>query len=171
MSDSTPGGRDQEPDPGSVAFSRALELAGELHAATLPLRADRSATLARLREALTTPTRHRRALLLLQVLHTDYTVGLADVLVRRALSTGDTALVRRLFARLPRDEMVGVVPTAVWRQLAETDDFDAYRRMAELLDYLGLDDALQQLADAAADSDDPETREVGREYGRGVEAS
>lgn len=55
----------------------------------------------------------------------------------------------------------------MWRQLAETDDFNAYRRMAELLDYLGLADALQQLAATAAASDDPDTREVGSEYGGG----
>jgi hypothetical protein len=167
VSDATISGREPEADP---AFSRALEMAGELYTATWPLNADRSTTLYRLRKALTNPTKNRLALLLMQVLHTDFTVALADVLTRRALSTRDTYLVRHLFARLPRDEAVGVVPNAVWRQLAETDDCDAYRRMAELLDHLGLDHALQQLAEAAAASDDPETREVGKEYGAEVEA-
>jgi hypothetical protein len=147
---------------GDIGFSKALELVVALEVTIASLEADRTTTLALLREALTTGGQYRRGLLLLQVMHTDFTVALADVLAGRALSTGHTSLVRRLFARLPRDEQMGVVPTAVWRQLAETDDGDAYARMAELLRYLGLDDALEQLAVAAAASDDPDVRDVGR---------
>jgi hypothetical protein len=150
---------------GNRDFSRALELADQLHRAIAPMDADRSATLGRLREALSIRGEPRTALLLLQVMDTDYTVALADAVVGWALSARYTLLVRRVFARLPRDEQAGVVPTAVWRQLAETDDHDAYRRMAELLDYLGLDDALEQLASTALASDDPVLREVGREFG------
>jgi hypothetical protein len=97
-------------------------------------------------------------------LPTDFTVALAEDLVSSALSYRDHLLVLRILARLPRHESVGVTPQAVYRQLAKTPDADAYRMLAGLLDYLGLDDALRELAEAALASDDPDLREVGGQY-------
>jgi hypothetical protein len=144
-------------------WTTALELAGALYPAAYALTVDESAALARLRQELT-GGKARRALLLLGVLPTGYTVALADVLAERALSHRDGLLVRQLFGRLPRHETVSVVPTAVSVQLVRTPDDDAYRRLAELLYYLGLDDALRELAEAALASDDPGVREVGEEF-------
>ena len=145
------------------AWTRALELAGSLCVAAFALNDDRPATLARLREELT-GGQTRRALLLLSVLDTDYTVALADVLAFRALSHRDALLVRQIFGRLPRRQSLSVVPAAVQGQLARTDDDDAYRRLAELLSYLGLDEALRELAEAARKSEDAHVREVGEDF-------
>jgi hypothetical protein len=149
-----------EADP----FAQALELAGALHRTAAALEdGEQSATLDRLRGQLS-GGHTRLALLLLHNLHTDYTVALAEELMPAALSARDVLLVRQIFARLPRHEAAGVVPHAVAAQLAKTPDEDAYRRLAGLLDYLGLDDALRELAEAALTSDDPDVREVGEEY-------
>lgn len=144
-------------------FGQAMELAGSLYTASYALQADQAAALDRLRAELA-GVRTRQALLLLANLHPDYTVALADLLVVRALSHRDALLVRQLFGRLPRDEAADVVPAAVRHQLAATGDEDAYRRLAELLYHLGLDDALRELAEAALGSDDPAAREVGEEF-------
>jgi hypothetical protein len=144
-------------------FGQALELAGSLYSTAYALQADQPATLARLRAELA-GGQTRQALLLLANLHPDYTVALADPLATRALSHRDALLVRQVFGRLPHHEAVDVVPAAVWRQLGRTADDDAYRRLAELLDHLGLDDALRELAEAALRSDDPAIREVGEEF-------
>jgi hypothetical protein len=142
----------------------ALERAAELYAAAGALDRDSSDTLARLRTALGGTGERRAALILLSVLDPRYTVELTDVLTACALSARDAMLVRQLFGRLPRHQVQSVVPAAVWRQLEQTPDEDAYRRLAELLYYLGLDDALRELSSAALASDDPEIRQVGEEF-------
>jgi hypothetical protein len=146
------------------AWPRALESAGSLAVSAGALQTDHATTLTLLREALTGVTDRRRALILVSVLPTEYTGALADVLVERALSHRDALLVRQIFGRLPRHEVVSVVPAAVWGQLAKAPDFDEYRRLAELLDYLGLDDALRRLCEVALESPDPEIRAVGTEF-------
>ena len=147
---------------GEDPWPAVLDLAGQLYRAANAVARDQSAAVSRLRAELVTG--HRRlALLLLPALHTDLTVALADILITYALSHRDALLVRQLFARLPRHEAVSVVPPAVWAQLGRTDDEDAYRRLAELLDYLGLEDALRELVAQALASDDPAVREIGEE--------
>jgi hypothetical protein len=144
-------------------FEQAMELAGSLYTTAYALQADQPATLARLREEITRGDT-RRALLLVHNLHADYTVALADVLVTRALSARDTLLVRQIFGRLHCHRAAEVVPPAVRAQLARTPDHDAYRSLAGLLDHLGLDDALRELAETALASDDPDIRDVGEEF-------
>jgi hypothetical protein len=147
-----------QPDPSS----RALAAVGLLAAAAGAL-ADDPGTLERLRAALRHFARRREALVLLGNLPMRYNVMLADDLAWSAISE-DTLLVRQVFGRLPRHEVISVVPPAVWRQLAVSPDAEAYRRLAELLAYLGLDEALRELCAAALASDDSGVREVGEEF-------
>ena len=92
-----------------------------------------------------------------------YTIALADDLAWAAVSE-DTLLVRQAFGRLPRSEVEGIVPAAVWRKLGDSPDAEAYRRFAELLDHLGLDYALRELCEAALSSADEGIREVGEDF-------
>lgn len=146
------------------AWARAVEAARAVAAAAQALTADENATLATIRAAVRGLPERKAALLLLCHLPTQYTVALTDELVGAALSQRETLLVRQILGRMPRHEVVSVVPPAVWRQLAATPDADAYRRLAEVLRYLGLDDALRELCEAALESDDPEIREVGEDF-------
>jgi hypothetical protein len=161
MTSSTPRSR-----PAGNAWHRALDSADALAAATAELRADRTGTLARIRAALHgVPDRHG-ALTLLGSLETDYTGELAPDLVGIALSHRYALQARQALGRLPAAEARQVVPPAVWAQLEATGDDDAYRRMAELLDHLGLAGALGTLCETAAASPDPEVREVAEDFRR-----
>ncbi len=51
------------------------------------------------------------------------------------------------------------------RHLDAADDHD-YRRYAELLEYLGLHEALHQLCDRVKDHPDAAVREIADEFGR-----
>ncbi len=140
----------------------ALELAGALYRAATALHGT-DGTVDRLRTELARGDT-RLALLLLHNLPTDDTVALAGDVVPYALSARDTLLVRHIFGRLPRHEAEGVVPAAVRAQLAKTPDGDAYRSLLGLLDHLGLDAALREIAETALASDDPDVRDAGEEY-------
>ncbi len=142
--------------------TEALQVAGALYRAAHTVHGTDGA-LDRLRTELATGDT-RLALLLLHNLPTADTVALAGDVIPYALSARDTLLVRHIFGRLPRHEAEGVVPAAVRAQLAKTPDGDAYRSLLGLLDHLGLDAALRELAGTAAASDDPDVREVGEEY-------
>jgi hypothetical protein len=117
-----------------------------------------------LTDALNGAVERRKALLLLSYLDASYTLALADLLVERALSHRDALLVRQLFGRLEHYQIVDTVPAAVLRLLDEIGDDDAYRRMAELLQHLGLTSALNLIIDRALASNDIYVREVGAEY-------
>jgi hypothetical protein len=145
-------------------WSRARDAATALVQAAHALQADRTAAVALLTGELGSASRRRLAMIVLGVLPTEYTVEVADLLVDASTSDRDALLVRQIFGRLPRGQVVDVVPPAVWRFVAQGADYVEYRRLAELLDYLALDDALRLLCEVALDNDDPETREVGREY-------
>jgi len=98
------------------------------------------------------------------LLDTDYSAALIDELVSASLSHRNALRVRQILGRLPHAQAKHVVPPAVWRQLQATADYDAFRRMAELLSHLGLRGALSQLSAQALKSSDPDIREVGADF-------
>jgi hypothetical protein len=148
----------------SESWSRARNAATTLVQAAHAVRSNHAGAVTLLHQELGDVTRRRVAMVVLGVLPTEYTVEVADLLVHASTSDRDALLVRQIFGRLPRHQVVDVVPPAVWRFVAQGADYVEYRRLAELLDYLALDDALRLLCEVALDSDDSETREVGREY-------
>jgi hypothetical protein len=128
------------------------------------LQSDYPGTLEMLRQALGVPEEQTVALVILGMLDTEYSEKCIDELVSASLSHRNALRVRQLLGRLPRDQAEHVVPPAVWRQLRETSDYDAYRRMAELLSHLGLTDAVTQLSAKALRNSDPDIREVGEDF-------
>lgn len=146
------------------SWQRVLGVLMELSPAMSVLEADYPWTLEALRRALRVPEDQPAALLLLSLLDPGYSEALADQLVSASLSHRNALRVRLILGRLPHDQAEQIVPPAVWRQLQETGDDDAYRRMAELLSHLGLLEALSQLSAQAVGSDDPDIREVGEDF-------
>lgn len=154
----------QQPDRGHAGWAQALNAAGSFAVSLTPLRADRNATVESIRTALLGVGQRQAAMIVLGQLDSDYTEAVLPELLAAALSHRDTQRVRRLLGQLPHREAAMSVPPAVWRQLAETPDEDAYRRMAELLDHLGLADALRTLISRAGSSPDPAVREVTEQF-------
>ena len=152
--------------PSDSAWQSVLDSANALAAAAAELGADREALLDRLRSALRGVGDRHGAFTFLGYLGSDYASDLIPELVEAALSHRDATKARHLIGRLPAEEARQVVPPAVWAQLERTSDYDAYRRMAELLDHLGLDDALEQLCATAAVSSDDDVREVAVDFRR-----
>jgi hypothetical protein len=133
------------------------------------LQSDYPGVLELLRRALRSPEDETAALLMLGLLETDYSEAFVDQLVGASLSHRNALRVRQILGRLPYDQTERIVPPAVWRLLQEEADrgeadYDAYRRMAELLSHLGLRGALSQLSAQALESSDPDIREVGEDY-------
>ncbi|MEU9303315.1 hypothetical protein [Streptomyces sp. NPDC048269] len=140
--------------------------AAEAFERSLPeLRRDRSAVLGSARVALAGFDTRREALFIIGSLNTDFTSALVDELLVVALSDRDTLRVRNLFGRLPYAEAEEVLPNAVWNLLEKENDGDAYRRMAELLQHLGLHVALRALCARARDHVDADVREVAQDFG------
>jgi hypothetical protein len=149
------------------AFAEALAAADRLNRALSPLRIDQEGTQEQLRTALRRPEEAVRAILLLETLGTTPTKALVDDLLVLALQERRTMLIRNLLGRLPWREAKEIVPPAVRRLLDDDmDDSDAYRRMAELLYHLDLDEALHELCARAEDSIDPDVREIAADFGR-----
>jgi hypothetical protein len=145
-------------------WQQALGAVRALLQAMTALQSDYPGTLELLRRALRNPEEETAALMVLGLLETDYSGALVDQLVSASLSHRNALRVRQILGRLPHGQTVRVVPPAVWRQLKETGDYDAYRRMAELLSHLGLRGALSQLSAEALKSSDPDIREVGEDF-------
>ena len=80
-----------------------------------------------------------------------------------AHSHRDALLARQAIGRLPYEAVARRLSDVVMPRLPTADD-DEYRRLAELLDHLGLYDLLRTLVDAALASDDVNTREVGEDF-------
>jgi len=148
-----------------TVWQRAVSDIDALAATVRILQQDRATTLARLQEALRDIQERMAALHLLSFLDADYVIALTDTLVSLSLSHGDALAVREVLGGLPHDKAVRTVPAAIWKQLGETDDDDAYRRLAELLRHLGLGTALRELCERALASDDPAVREVAEDFG------
>lgn len=145
-------------------WRRAIAESGVLLGTLAELRADRHSLLARLGGALSSREEELPALLLLGCLENDYTIELVGPVVQTCLSHRYALIARQLLGRLPFDDAVRFVPPAVWQQLDATPDDDAYRRCAELLQHLGLGDALGDLCERAQLSGDPNVREVGEDF-------
>jgi hypothetical protein len=146
------------------SWRRAVDALGTLIPAIGALQSDYPGTLELLRHALRVLEDEPAALLLLGVLDPEYSEALVDELVSASLSHRNALRVRLILGRLPHVQAARIVPPAVWRQLQETGDYDAYRRMAELLSHLGLRQALSQLSAQALANDDPDIREVGEDF-------
>lgn len=151
------------PEQGDAWQCAVRDLAA-LSSSSGALASDGAAALPVLSAALQGAAERVTALRLLGFLDTDLTLALVDKVVPVALSHRDALLVCHVLGRLAFDDAARAVPRAVWRQLDETPGDDAYRRLAELLSYLGLTEALQQLCERALDSDDPAVREVAGDF-------
>jgi hypothetical protein len=147
-------------------WTQALDAARALTASLRALLVDRDSAIASMRVALLDPVQRTEAMTVLGQLAADYTEAVLPELMIAALSHRDTHRVRRLLGQLPCRAAARSVPAAVWRQLAETPDDDAYRRMAELLDHLGLADALATLVSRAENSSDEAMREIAEDFRR-----
>lgn len=121
------------------------------------------ATVAALGRALADVTRRRGALLVLAQLDGAVTVELIAPVVEASLSHRDALLAREVVARLPYRQYARHVPPQIDRLLADADH-DTYRRLAELLDHLGLHDELDRLCALAATHPDPDVREVAEDF-------
>lgn len=115
--------------------------------------------------SLANPAQRRTSLVLLTLLDPEQTALVVDQIVPLAASDRDALLVRQVLGRLPWHRLRQLVPPVVDMLLDEADDHD-YRRYAELLDHLGLFDALEELRARASESSDPGIREVAEESGR-----
>jgi hypothetical protein len=138
-------------------------MADALRTALARLRAHDGNLVEQLGAALTDPSRRRSALLILQQVDVPVTVSLLEPIVSAALSHRDALLARETLGRLPYRLGAARVPPVVAGLLDGSDD-DTYRRLAELLDHLGLYAALRDLCERAARSDDPNVREVGTDF-------
>jgi hypothetical protein len=148
----------------SKALSGALDAVGVLNDANHALLTDRLTAVELLRGALRSIEHRQRALVLLRVLDPGFTIELVPDLVSVSLNHRNTLDAQETLRRLPRADAEHLIPSAVRRQLEITDDSDAYWRMAELLDHLGLDYALHQLRERARADDRPDVREVAEGY-------
>jgi hypothetical protein len=143
----------------------ALEGASRFELQVADLRTNEQATLLRLRSALGKPGERRAAITVLGVLSESFTRNLVPEIVAVALSHREALAARQLLGRLSYSAAAKSVPPAVWGQLENTGDYDAYRRMAQLLEHLGMADALRELCRRAAASNDSDVREVAVDFG------
>lgn len=149
----------------------AASAAESLEGLLTPLRRDEEATLGSAKKALADFDCRREALLVVGLLDASFTVGLIGELLTVSLSDRDVVRVRNLLGRLPRSEVESIIPPAVFKLLEKEEDGYAYRRMAELLDYMGLNSALGALCMRARDSIDEEVREVAQDFGSSERAA
>lgn len=155
---------DETGENASDAWRAALS-ASRLLSRSLPeLRANRAKTLEEMREGLKSVHDRAHVLTILGCVNSSFTVDLLQDLVTVALSHRDALTVRQLLGRISYRDAYEIVPRAVWHQLDETDDDDAYRRMAELLAFLGLKEALRDLCSRAKESGDEGVREVAIDF-------
>jgi hypothetical protein len=124
---------------------------------------DREQTILSLRDSLKSALTRRAALSVLAMLDTSFTLALTTEVVTASLSHRDALLAREVLARAAFAEYAQTVPPYVDQLLQDGDD-DTFRRLAELLDHLGLYRDLKRLCDRAAVSDDPHVREVGADF-------
>ncbi|MEV6131990.1 hypothetical protein AB0M05_35260 [Streptomyces violaceusniger] len=141
-----------------------LAKARDLNFSLTPLQSNSGATAQSLANSLDSLSGTRDVLFLLKTLDPDFTVVLVEPLLEVACTVRFTSRVRELLGRLPHSEARVVVPPAVWKMLNRSDDSNAYRRMAELFDHLGLAVELQELCVRASENIDEDIREVGEDF-------
>ncbi|HEY6739952.1 MAG TPA: hypothetical protein VI076_13995 [Actinopolymorphaceae bacterium] len=128
----------------------ALEAAGGLTRAVAELRRDEATTIACLRTHLNRLPCRREALWLLEQLDTTFTLAMLDALVYWASHERVTLEIRGILGRLSHAEAEARVPDLVRRVLADPGTgHREYQMMADLLEYLGLRDALRDLCHEA----------------------
>lgn len=97
---------------------------------------------------------------------TEFTVALLDDLLFLAGHDGNFHSVAELLGRLAHEDAQKLVPPAVAKRLELEDaDYGDWFRMADLLNYLGLYDALRELVAKARDHIDGDVRELADTYG------
>lgn len=118
------------------------------------------------RETLRSDKSWHGTLMLLELADTRCTEALIDDLVRISVSDRLNTRISNLLGRLSHRKAEQLIPPVVWALLDNPGaDYYDYRRLAELLDHLGLADALAELCARAAASDDPDMREVAEDFG------
>ena len=118
-----------------------------------------------LSKALSDPQKRRSMLVLLSMLPPERTESVISHVVPLAVDDRDAVIVRQLLGRLSRHRSRQLVAPVVDALLDDADDHD-YRRLAELLDFLGLSEVAEDLCRRAADSPDEGISEVAKEFGR-----
>jgi hypothetical protein len=131
------------------SWQQVFDAAKELTWAMAEMDTDAIVTREALRQALDSTGDETAAIMALGWLDVAYSEALVDELVGVALSHRSALRGRELLGRHPYAQAGRIVPSAVWRLLQEANDYDAYRRMAELLSHLGLNTALSELCDQA----------------------
>lgn len=152
-------------------WADAASAAESLDGLLTPLRRDKKETLRSAKKALSDFDSRREALLVVSLLDASFTAGLIDELLTVSLSDRDVVRVRNLLGRLSRVEAESIIPSAIFKLLEKEKSGYAYRRMAELLDHLGLDSALRTLCIRARDSLDEEVGEVAQDFGSNEESA
>ena len=148
-----------------AAWDSALAAVRALSVATNRLVASVESPDELIASALQDPAQRRATLHLLLNLDPTIVLPVLDVLVPLALNDRDAVLVRQVLGRLRHADLSSRLPPSVWPHLEDGDDHD-WRRSAELLDHLGLFDALNQLCDRAMVSQDAGVQEVGKDFRR-----
>ena len=72
-------------------------------------------------------------------------------------------LVKGIIGRLQRRVLAHDLPPLIDDQMSRADE-DEFRRMAELLDHLGLVEALNALVERAMENEDPGIREAAEDF-------
>jgi hypothetical protein len=145
-------------------MDRAIDAVRQLPSVLQPLSKNPTTAARLLSDAIRDPTRRRSALILTSLLDPIITMLSLDMVVDFAASDRDAVLVRQILGRLPHHELLARLPPIVDVLLDDADDHD-FRRYAELLVHLGLEDALRDLRSRALKSPDAGVREVAAEFG------
>jgi len=118
-----------------------------------------------IKEAIRSPVEQPEILMLLELLPYSWSLPLVPEVMDCAENARYADRARALLGRIPFAKARELVATEVARRLdAGPDDDWVFRRMAELLDYLGYYEELSDLVRRADASNDPDTRDVGDDY-------
>jgi hypothetical protein len=116
----------------------------------------------RIKEALQSAER-QWALYLLMIVDVDMTRQVLPELLQAGLRHRDAVLVREIIGRLPRRVLAIDLPPLIEDRMSTADE-DEFRRMAELLDHLGLVEALNSIVQQAMEGDDPGIRDAAEDF-------
>lgn len=147
---------------GAPPLDAALKAAIELHQLAARVEQDAGADEA-LRARLADPETRRPALMLLASMPTRRSLAVAGQLLEASESHRDAVIARELLGRVRRDELERTIAPLILARLHDADD-DAFRRLAELVRHLGLDDTLAELRVRAERSENPAIREVADDF-------
>jgi hypothetical protein len=146
------------------AIVSSLSVVGDLYADLYAMQTSNT-FLDSMRQHLAEVSSRRRALILLLLVDVSTTCTLAPELVELSVSHANADIIRQILGRVARSELEEVIGPIVNNRLGQADD-DEYRRLAELLDHLGMGKSLALLVTSANRSADPDIREVGEDFAR-----